>query len=148
PHQVGRKAAAVNLSDIAAMGAVPTGLLVGLACPAETPTDLVDDLSAGLAEEGGQVGVGVVGGDVVSSSVLTVSVTALGDMRGREPVTRAGARAGDVLAVAGRLGWSAAGYAVLARGFRSPLAVVGAHRVPEPPYDAGPRAAAAGATSM
>ncbi len=148
PHQVGRKAAAVNLSDIAAMGAVPTGLLVGLACPPETPIDLVDDLSAGLAEEGGQIGVGVVGGDMVSSSVLTLSVTALGDMRGRGPVTRAGARPGDVLAVAGRLGWSVAGYAVLARGFRSPLAVVGAHRVPEPPYEAGPSAAAAGATSM
>ncbi|MER7080368.1 thiamine-phosphate kinase, partial [Saccharopolyspora kobensis] len=53
-----------------------------------------------------------------------------------------------VVAVAGRLGWSAAGLAVLGRGFRSPVAVVGAHRVPEPPYAAGPQAALAGATSM
>jgi thiamine-monophosphate kinase len=53
-----------------------------------------------------------------------------------------------VLAVCGRLGWAAAGLAVLGRGFRSPVAVVNAHRVPEPPYQAGPQAAAAGATAM
>jgi thiamine-monophosphate kinase len=55
---------------------------------------------------------------------------------------------GDVLAVAGKLGWSAAGLAVLGRGFRSPVTVVNAHRVPEPPYAEGPLAAEAGATSM
>jgi thiamine-monophosphate kinase len=77
-----------------------------------------------------------------------VSGTALGDLQGRAPVTRAGARIGDVLGLCGRLGWSAAGLAVLRRGFRSPLAVVGAYRVPEPPYGAGPQAAAAGATAM
>lgn len=148
PHQVGRKAAAVNLSDIAAMGAVPSGLLVGLGCPADTPTRVVDELAAGLAEEAERVEVGVVGGDMVSAPALTISVTALGDMRGRSPVTRSGARAGDVLAVAGKLGWAAAGLAVLGRGFRSPVAVVGAHRVPEPPYEAGPIAAASGATAM
>ena len=63
-------------------------------------------------------------------------------------MTLAGARAGDVLAVCGRLGWAAAGYAVLARGFRSPVQVVAAHRRPEPPYFEGPRAASLGATSM
>jgi thiamine-monophosphate kinase len=52
------------------------------------------------------------------------------------------------LALCGRIGWSAAGLAVLARGFRSPVTVVGAHRVPEPPYPAGPQAAQAGATAM
>lgn len=148
PRQVGRKAVAVNLSDIAAMGAVPTGLLVGLGCDPETGTDTVDELAAGMWEEAQQVGIGLVGGDMVTAASLTISVTALGDLQGRAPVTRSGARDGDVLAVAGRLGWSAAGLAVLGRGFRSPVAVVGAHRVPEPPYAAGPSAAAAGATSM
>lgn len=148
PHQVGRKAVAVNLSDIAAMGAVPTGLLVGLACSPEERTTLVDELAAGMWEEAQRVGIGLVGGDVVSSTALTISVTALGDLQGRAAVTRSGARPGDVVAVAGRLGWAAAGWAVLARGFRSPVAVVGAQRVPEPPYEAGPSAAAAGATSM
>jgi thiamine-monophosphate kinase len=148
PHQVGRKAVAVNLSDIAAMGAVPTGLLVGLACSPEMPTRVADELVGGMWEEAQQVGIGIVGGDMVSAASLTISITALGDLQGRAPVTRAGARPGDVVAVAGRLGWSAAGLAVLGRGFRSPVAVVGAHRVPEPPYAAGPQAAVAGATSM
>lgn len=148
PHQVGRKAIAVNLSDIAAMGAVPTGLLVGLGCAPDLATSLVDELSAGMWEEAELAGTGLVGGDMVTASALTISVTALGDLQGREPVRRSGARAGDVLAVAGRLGWAAAGLAVLGRGFRSPVAVVGAQRVPDPPYAAGPQAAVAGATSM
>ncbi len=148
PHQVGRKAVAANLADVAAMGAVPTGLVVGLAVPGRTTVSTLDDLADGMWEEAGQAGVGIVGGDVVSSEQLVVSLTALGDLQGRAPVTRAGALAGDVLGLCGRLGWSAAGLAVLRRGFRSPLAVVGAHRVPEPPYGAGPRAAAAGATAM
>lgn len=148
PEQVGRKAAAANLADVAAMGAVPTALLVGLACPAQTPVATVQGLADGLWAEAGVVGVGVVGGDVASSSQLVVSVTALGSLEGREPVTRAGARPGDTVALCGRIGWSAAGLAVLSRGFRSPVAVVGAHRVPEPPYAAGPQAALAGATSM
>ena len=66
----------------------------------------------------------------------------------RAPVLRSGARPGDVVAVCGRLGWAAAGLAVLSRGFRSPAVVVGAYRVPEPPLAAGPVAAASGATSM
>ncbi|MDN5748104.1 MAG: thiamine-phosphate kinase [Pseudonocardia sp.] len=147
-EQVGRKAAAANLADVAAMGAVPTALLVGLACPPDTPVATCEALANGLWSEAAVVGVGVVGGDVASATQLVLSVTALGSLEGREPVTRAGARPGDVLAVCGRIGWSAAGLAVLGRGFRSPVAVVGAHRVPEPPYAAGPQAALAGATAM
>jgi thiamine-monophosphate kinase len=148
PEQVGRKAAAANLADIAAMGAVPTGLLVGLACPADTPVETLTGLTDGLWAEARSIGTGVVGGDVASSPTLVLSVTALGSLEGREPVTRAGARPGDKVALAGRIGWAAAGWAVLARGFRSPVAVVAAHRVPEPPYAAGPQAADAGATAM
>jgi thiamine-monophosphate kinase len=147
-YDVGRRAAAANLADIAAMGAVPTGIVVGLACPPDLPLEWADGLSDGLREECDLVGVGVVGGDVSRSEVLTVAVTALGDLQGRDPVTRAGARPGDRVAVAGRLGWSAAGLAVLARGFRSPAVVVNAYRRPEPPYAAGPQAAALGATAM
>jgi thiamine-monophosphate kinase len=127
---------------------VPTALLVGLACPPETPLESLRALADGLWAEAGVVGVGVVGGDLTSAAALVMSVTALGSLEGREPVTRAGARPGDQVALCGRIGWSAAGLAVLARGFRSPGAVVGAHRVPEPPYAAGPQAARAGATAM
>jgi thiamine-monophosphate kinase len=148
PYDIGRKAAAQNLADIAAMGAVPTALLVGLAAPADLAAFWAERFADGLREECELVGAGVVGGDVVRSEVLLIAVTALGDLQGRAPVTRAGARVGDVVAVAGRLGWSGAGLAALRRGFRSPKVVVDAHRRPEPPYAAGPLAAVAGATAM
>ncbi|MGH8876646.1 MAG: thiamine-phosphate kinase [Stackebrandtia sp.] len=145
---VGHRAAAANLADIAAMGARPTGLLVGMCLPGDVDVAWAEELADGLAAEAASVGAGVVGGDTVSSSELTIAVTALGDLQGRDPVTRAGARPGDILAVAGRLGWSAAGYTILSRGFRSPGALVAAHRRPEVPYGAGPLAATLGATAM
>lgn len=148
PHQVGRKAMAANLADVAAMGAVPTALVVGLAVPGRTAVSTVDGLAAGMWEEAERAGAGIVGGDVVSAEQLVVSVTALGNLQGRAPVTRSGARPSDVLGLCGRLGWSAAGLAVLRRGHHCPLAVVEAHQVPEPPYRAGPQAAEAGATAM
>ena len=147
-YDVGRKAAAANLADIAAMGAQPTALVVGLACPPDLPLEWAEALADGLREECALVGASVVGGDVSRADAVVVAVTALGDLQGRAAVTRAGARSGDVVAVAGRLGWSAAGYAVLSRGFRSPRALVEAHRRPEPPYAAGPAAALLGATAM
>ncbi len=147
-NDIGHKAAARNFSDIAAMGAVPTALLVGFGTPGDLDVAWVDGLVAGLREECGQVGAAVVGGDISASEVIMLGVTALGDLQGRDPVTLSGARPGDVVAVAGRLGWAAAGFAVLGRGFRSPVQVVTAHRRPEPPYDEGPRAAIAGATAM
>src|SRR3954451_11640508 len=80
PQQVGRKAAAANLADVAAMGAAPTALLVGLACPADTPVATLTALADGLWAEAGVVGAGVVGGDVASSAQLMVAVTALGSL--------------------------------------------------------------------
>lgn len=147
-EQVGRKAVAQNAADVVAMGAVPSALLVGLAMPGSTSVAVVDGLTEGMWAEAARVGAGVVGGDVVSADQIVLSVTALGDLSGQEPVTRSGAQVGDVVAVAGRLGWSAAGLAVLSRGFRAPAAVVSAHRVPEPPYEAGLAASRAGASAM
>ena len=145
---VGVRAAGANLADVAAMGAVPTALLVGLAVPLDLPAQWVLELADGLGEEAARAGAAVVGGDLVRGEVVTISVTALGTLEGRDPVTRGGARPGDLVAVAGRLGWSAAGFAVLSRGFRSPRTLVDAHRRPQPPYDEGPRAAGLGATAM
>jgi thiamine-monophosphate kinase len=145
---VGTRAAAANLADVAAMGGVPTALLVGLAVPVDRDSDWVLELADGIGAEAARAGAVVAGGDVVRGEVLTVSVTALGSLEGRDPVTRSGARPGDLVAVAGRLGWAAAGFAVLSRGFRSPRALVDAHRRPAPPYDEGPRAAQMGATAM
>ncbi|HZE39246.1 MAG TPA: thiamine-phosphate kinase, partial [Stackebrandtia sp.] len=145
---VGHKAAAANLADIAAMGARPTALLVGLAMPDDVGVSWVEELADGLAAEAAPLGAAVVGGDTVMAGELNISVTALGDLQGRHPVTRSGARPGDVLAIAGRVGWAAAGTTILSRGFRSPGILVAAHRRPEVPYDAGPLASVLGATAM
>ena len=114
---VGHKAAAQNLADVAAMGARPHSLVVGLGVPAELPVDWVLELADGLQAECATVGASVVGGDLVRSDAVTIAVTALGDLGGRDPVTRSGARPGDVVALVGRLGWAAGGTAVLTRGF-------------------------------
>ncbi|MGQ0626137.1 MAG: thiamine-phosphate kinase [Sporichthyaceae bacterium] len=148
-RDVGHKAAAANLADIAAMGAVPTALLLGLGVPPALPAAWATELMAGLAAEASCVGASVVGGDVIAADTVTIAVTALGDLQGRGPVTRAGARPGDVLALCGLLGASAAGFALLrhGRGGAHPQ-VRAAHLRPTPPYAAGPQAAVAGASSM
>src|SRR4051794_22370568 len=146
-YDVGRKAAAANLADVAAMGAVGTALLVGLAAPADLPVSWALGLADGLRDEAAVVGAAVVGGDVVRSEALVVSVTALGDLQGRAPVTRAGARAGDVVVLAGEVGRSAAGLELLEAG-TTDGELVAAHRQPAPPYDLGPVLALAGATAM
>jgi thiamine-monophosphate kinase len=148
PEQIGRKAAAANLADVAAMGATPTALLVGFVCPPATPTATAVALGQGLRTEAESAGASVVGGDVTAGPVIMLAITALGSLGGRPPVTRSGARPGDVVALCGSVGRAAAGWAVLSRGFRSPREFVDAHRVPSPPYAAGPQAAQAGATAM
>ena len=148
PEQIGRRAALAAVSDIAAMGAVPTAFVVGLCVPASASADVVLGIGSGLHAVAAEVGAGVVGGDLTRSEVLTISVTVLGDLGGRPPVLRSGAQPGDLVALAGRIGWAAAGLAVLSRGFRSPVSMVNAYREPQPPLSAGPVAAALGATSM
>jgi thiamine-monophosphate kinase len=147
PEDIGRRVAAANLSDVNAMGGRTVALTVGLGAPADLPVRWALDLARGIAEECRLVGASVVGGDVTAADQVTLAVTVLGETAG-EPVRRSGARPGDVVAIAGRQGWAAGGLAVLARGFRSPRALVEAYRRPEPPYVAGPAAAAAGATAM
>jgi thiamine-monophosphate kinase len=139
-EDVGVRAAAANLADIVAMGATPTVLVVALGVPPELQVEWVLELARGLRQEADRLGVRVVGGDVVQSPVVSLAVTALGTLGADEPVRRSGARVGDVVAVCGRLGWAAAGLAVLMRGFRSPRAVVDAHRRPSIDYDAVMRA--------
>jgi thiamine-monophosphate kinase len=144
---VGHRAAAQNLSDINAMGGTAHSLTIGLAAPPDLPVAWALEFAAGFAEECALVGASVVGGDLTRSDGLVIAVTSIGAVT-RAPVLRSGAQAGDVLALCGRQGWAAGGLAVLGRGFRSPRVLVEAYRRPEPPYAAGPQAAAAGATSL
>src|SRR3954469_6343130 len=144
---VGHRAAAQNLSDINAMGGTAHSLTIGLAAPADLPAAWALDFARGFAEECALVGASIVGGDLTRADQVVIAVTVLGACT-RSPVLRSGARPGDVLAITGRQGWAAGGLAVLGRGFRSPRVLVEAYRRPEPPYDAGPIAAEAGATSM
>jgi thiamine-monophosphate kinase len=158
PFDIGGKAAAQNLADVAAMGASPTALLVGFATPGDLAVAWAEDLVRGLAEECARGGAHVVGGDVSDADSVMLAITALGDLAGREPVTRGGAHPGDQLAVAGQLGRSAAGLALLEAGLAEPssrsaeagdlAALVASHRRPRPPYRCGPEAADLGATSM
>ena len=146
-YDVGRKAAAANLADIAAMGARGTALVVGLAGPGSLPVAWAVGLADGLRDEAALVGAVVVGGDTVRAEQVVVSVTALGDLAGLAPVTRSGAHPGDRVVLAGRLGWSAVGLRQLLAGVRSgPM--VEAHRRPAPPYALGPELARAGVTAL
>jgi thiamine-monophosphate kinase len=112
-RDLGYKAAAVNLSDLAASGADPEGLIVTLAAPSETELDDVLELYEGLNEPG----VPVLGGDTTAARELVLSVTAIG--RSERVPGRAGAVPGDLVVVTGALGGSAAGYAALRAGRKS-----------------------------
>jgi thiamine-monophosphate kinase len=115
-RELGVRAAAVNVSDLAASGALPEGLLVSLALPGETELDDVLAFYEGIAESG----VPVVGGDTTASPVVSISVTALG--RSERVPGRAGARPGDTLVVSGPLGGAGAAFRD-GRYLRPPLRV-------------------------
>ena len=148
PWEIGRKAIAQNAADIEAMGGRPTAFVVGFGAPGDTAASHAEQLMDGMWDEARRVGAGIVGGDMVRSPLWVVSVTVLGDLDGREPVVRSGARAGSVLAVAGDLGRSAAGYAVCSAGIGGFDALRSRHLVPCPPYGKGRLAARAGAEAM
>lgn len=160
PADVAVKLLTQNLADVAAMGATPTSVLVSLAADPQTSVDWVVEFARALGEHArasGPAGVSVAGGDVSSApaGVLVLAMTALGDLEGRRPVLRSGARPGDVLAVCGTLGRSAAGLALL-QGGADPVTqppgirawCVEHHLRPVAPVAEGVVAADAGATSM
>lgn len=148
PEEIGHKVAAQNFADLVAMGSQPVALTATITVPKDTPVDWLLGVVDGMVAEAAEVGAVVVGGDLSNGPVITISATAMGVPSLSRVVTRSGAQPGDVVAVCGRLGWAAAGLAVLGRGFKSPRVVVEAHRRPSPPYSAGALAAAAGATAM
>lgn len=148
PHYLGIKAAATNLADVAAMGAVPTGLVVSIAAPPETTVSFLEAIAEGFHDACLELapGCGVVGGDLSVSSVVVISVSAFGDLEGREPLLRSSAQPGDVVAVSGRLGLAGLGLEALFAGTQDihPL-LRSAQLAPWPPISQGKAAAVAGA---
>ena len=136
-HDVGRKLVASSMADVEAMAARPLALVVSATLPTDLPVAWASEFAAGVREEAERCGAALVGGDTTRGQAIVVTCTVLGDLEGRTPVLRSGARPGQVVATVGNLGMAEAGVTVLRRGFRSPAAVVNAHRVPSPPYGQG-----------
>jgi thiamine-monophosphate kinase len=153
-YDLGWKAVASNIADVAAMGAVPTALVVALTAPGSTEISWLESFADGLRDACEQLapGCGVVGGDLAASEQIIISVAAHGSLQGREPVLRSGAQVGDIVAVAGTLGRAAAGLALLQSGNTDAISAyddwVNLQLRPQPPINAGTEAAIAGATSM
>lgn len=154
---VGWKAAAQNLSDINAMGALATAMVVSLTLPGTTPVSWVESLAEGLSA--GIVALGadscsVVGGDLSGGGEVVVTVAITGSLDGQKPVLRSGAKPGDQIAVCGNLGLAAAGWAlqesdIAQEKYTPPLQhAADLFNRPQPPLSAGPAAARAGATAM
>lgn len=152
-QDVGYKAVASNAADIAAMGAITTGLEIAVAAPGSARVGQLVALAEGFAEGIAALApqAGVLGGDLSHSPVWTIAVTVFGDLQGREPVKRSGAKAGHILALAGERGLSHEGLTKLRTGditqLRSDPAVQH-HLRPTPPLAMGPIAALAGASAM
>lgn len=158
PAWLGWKALAVNLADVAAMGARPEGFLLDAAVPSETPNGWWERLGDGLGAGARHGGVQLCGGDVVRSERgVVLAVTAWGRTEAEALLRRSGGRPGDVAMVAGPVGRSARGLASWLRvasterwGAEPPEdadACLRAHLRPEPPLEAGPWALRSGANA-
>ncbi|MDU5268132.1 MAG: thiamine-phosphate kinase [Varibaculum cambriense] len=162
-EQIGRRAAAQNAADIAAMGASAHSAVAAVTIPKNMGEADINALAAGLAKGLESYGYALVGGDLSSGPCLQVAVTVIGDLQGRPPLLRCGAQAGDLVYFAGNLGDSAAGLALLER-FQSPQEAINAptlptlrdlatealshYQVPQVPAVLAPKLAEAGAHAL
>lgn len=150
PYSIGWKAAAVNLSDVAAMGADPTFAFISLAVPAQETVEWLERLYDGLCDCFNRYGVRLAGGDTNSGGEgMVISVTQLGTVPRGQALTRSGAKVGDILLVTGTLGDAAAGLALLSlcgavQAEKLNHDVVQAHRRPQPRIVAARAARATG----
>ena len=132
PRELGRKSLAVNLSDVASMGARPVATLLSLSLPADTAGTWAEEFMLGYRELSEAFGVTLAGGDTTRSAAgITINVTAIGRIADAHIKRRSGARPGDAILVAGELGLSGAGlHDILAGRYDTPAAA--AHRNPLP----------------
>jgi thiamine-monophosphate kinase len=149
-RQLGRRVAAVNLSDVAAMGGAPRWALCALAIPEETEVAWVEELCAGLQEELERAGAALVGGNTARLGAgVSIDMFLVGDVARGRALRRGGARPGDLVFVTGELGGSAAGLALLRDGIgavepRLAEAAVARHLNPTPRLEEGRALAATG----
>jgi thiamine-monophosphate kinase len=142
PFNLGHKAMAVNLSDIAAMGGTPLEAFVSLAIPGNCPVEFLDGLYDGMKSLAARHGVNILGGDTTGSRVdLVLNVTIIGQVRKEEVLYRSGASPGDVICVTGTLGDSRAGLQFVLAGETSPdpalRPLLEAHLLPRPHLEEG-----------
>lgn len=150
PADLGRRAIAVAVSDVGAMGADPAWSLCAVSAPAETDQDWLQEVFRGLGEGGRQLGCPLVGGDVSVGDRVELVITVIGALPpGREPVRRSGARPGEGCWILGNLGHAAAGRWLLQTGDLSPqhAAWLRAYRRPQPPLALGAAVAEAAIVS-
>lgn len=121
-YAIGHKAVAVNLSDLAAMGATPYAILLGLSLPQSLANEAwLADFTRGMAEICRQFNVELIGGDTTRSEVLTLSVTALGFVPHGQAITRGGAQVGDIICVSGDIGSASFALSEILAGTKSAL---------------------------
>ena len=130
PFQIGAKLTTANLADLFSMGATPKYLLVGAAISEVSNSEVITELAQGIRSVADKFEVSVIGGDLSKSEKMSLSITALGEMA-KDPITRSGASAGDLIYLSALPGLSAAGLAILERGLDRPKYVVQAHLNPK-----------------
>lgn len=130
PFQIGAKLTTANLADLFSMGATPKYLLVGAAISEVDNSEVINGLAQGIRSVADKFEVSVIGGDLSKSEKMSLSITALGEMA-KDPITRGGASAGDLIYLSALPGLSAAGLAILERGLDRPKYVVQAHLNPK-----------------
>ena len=130
PFQIGAKLTTANLADIFAMGATPKYLLVAAAITEVSNSQMVSELAKGIRSVADKFEVAVIGGDLSRAEKMSLSITALGEIS-EKPITRSGAKVGDIVYVSALPGLSAAGLAILTRGLDRPRYVVEAHLNPK-----------------
>lgn len=130
PFQIGAKLTTANLADLFSMGATPKYLLVGAAISEVNNSEVITELAQGIRSVADKFEVSVIGGDLSKSEKMSLSITALGEIA-KDPITRSGASAGDLIYLSALPGLSAAGLAILERGLDRPKYVVQAHLNPK-----------------
>ncbi len=113
PYKIGRKAAAINISDIAAMGGKPKYFLVSLFLPKDTTEKFIDELYQGLTEECNLYDIDIIGGNIAKSSQFIIDLFLIGEVSPQNLLLRSGAKVGDLVLVTGMLGDSATGLKLL-----------------------------------